>query len=41
MKKCEADVQVLCEKSAEQRKLEGPGQTVFIAKCDSTFVGPQ
>ena len=40
MKQCEINVQALCEKSAEQRKLAGPGRSIYIAKCISTFVGP-
>jgi hypothetical protein len=39
LKKCEADVLAICEKSAEQRKLEAPGRTIFIAKCVKAFVG--
>jgi hypothetical protein len=39
MKKCEQDVQAVCEKTAEDRKLEGPAKASYTRRCVITFVG--
>jgi hypothetical protein len=40
MKKCETEVQALCDKLADQRKLEAPNRTLFINNCVTSYVGP-
>jgi hypothetical protein len=41
MKKCEQDMQVVCEKTADDRKLEGAARTIFTKRCVTTYLGGQ
>jgi hypothetical protein len=41
MQKCEAGVQVTCDRLADQRGLQGANRAIFITNCVNAYVGPR
>ena len=41
MTKCAAEVQIECDKLADQRKLDGADRNYFLKHCVPMYVGPQ